>query len=73
MVRATQVADSYPTGAGDLKLRDEKTLERAEDTLHDWASDLAAHGRDSEAAEALRVSSMLCAFRCGFLEKDKSQ
>lgn len=57
--------------AGDIKLRDEAQLERAESTLDDWATALAEAGRDFDAAEALRVRAALLSFRCGFLFKEK--
>jgi hypothetical protein len=53
------------------RLRDERTLEAAEETLTTWASQLAEDGRDGDAAEALRVSNIICKFRCGFLESEK--
>lgn len=53
-------------------LHNEKDLETAEQTLHDWASALANEGRDRDAAEALRVASAILAFRCDFLFHEKS-
>lgn len=55
----------------ELVLRDECDLERAESTLELWAYALAEHGRDSDAAEAMRTAAAICKFRCGFLEREK--
>ena len=52
-------------------LDDEKNLEQAERTLESWAYALAATGRDTEAAEALRVSATILEFRTSFLLRDK--
>lgn len=67
-----RLPDSYPE-AREVKLCDERQLEQAEQTLVDWAYALAAAGRDSEAAEAIRVANTLLNFRCSFLEREKRQ
>lgn len=55
-----------------LKLSDESDLIRAENTLSLWASILADEGRDREAADALRVGSVILKFRTDFSEREKS-
>ena len=54
-----------------VALRDECTLETAEQTLQLWATQLANAGRDHDAAEALRLASAILRFRCDFLEGEK--
>jgi hypothetical protein len=70
--RQTEMADSYPRNDSAGILHGERSLEQAEGTLEIWAHTLAAAGRDSDAAEALRVASTILNFRCGFLGKDKA-
>lgn len=52
-------------------LHNEADLERAEETLHDWATALAEAERNYDAAEALRVANAILKFRCDFLESEK--
>lgn len=71
MKRPAEIADSYPRDA-QTKLCDERLLEAAESTLESWAYTLAAAGRDSDAAEALRVAHTILSFRGSFLSSEKS-
>lgn len=50
-----------------VRLRDGDHLLVAEQTLDIWATQLAEAGRDSEAAEALRIRNHILTFRCSFV------
>lgn len=52
-------------------LPDESVLIAAEDTLTLWAEMLAEEDLDHDAAEALRVKSVILKFRCNFNESAK--
>lgn len=54
-----------------ITLRNESDLIRAEETLKDWATELAKADRAREAAEALKLADAILCFRCDFLESEK--